>query len=136
MAMLLDSFQKVNQFEEMVAMHMQLLSIHGLYPISISTHYHCFIKQTTMKRELGKNYFRKVLKSEISFLYDINYASFFTHSICSFGIYLKCLTTSLVFHEISQNQTFCHLQVQVLLLKLSKLFYIYKLVQMINFVIR
>ena len=31
--MLLDSFQKVNKLDEMVAMHMQLLSIHRLYPI-------------------------------------------------------------------------------------------------------
>ena len=67
MAMLLDSFQKVNQFEEMVAMHMQLLSIHGLYPIFISTHYHCFIKQTTMKRELGKIILERSLKVKYLF---------------------------------------------------------------------
>lgn len=60
--MLLDSFQKVNKLDEMVAMHMQLLSIHRLYPISISTLYYCFIKQATIKTELEKKNLVRSLK--------------------------------------------------------------------------
>lgn len=70
MAMLLDSFQKINKLDEMVAMHMQLLSIHRLYPILL------FYKTSYYKNRTRK---KKLVRSlKISFLHGINRASFFT----------------------------------------------------------